>query len=183
MSGFEYLFTFYGLLLGIAVANVATGFADMWRGRDEIRPGISVPLLGLFVLLAGAQQWVSFWGGREALTMGPQPLLVCIGVALPYIFVSQAMFPRQEGQWTSLDAYYTAHRRVLMASLAMPPLVSLIANIGLWGWTPQLPEIVTETIRIGVPFGLMFTRREWLHRLGLLVLSATAVTLMFLTGN
>ncbi len=29
MGGFEYLFTFYGLLLGLAVANVATGFADM----------------------------------------------------------------------------------------------------------------------------------------------------------
>ena len=32
MSGFEFLFSFYSLLLGLAVANVATGFADIWRG-------------------------------------------------------------------------------------------------------------------------------------------------------
>lgn len=41
MSGFEYLFTFYGLLLGLAVANVATGFADMWRSREAyVRAGL-----------------------------------------------------------------------------------------------------------------------------------------------
>jgi hypothetical protein len=105
MSGFEYLFTFYGLLLGLAVANVATGFADMWRGRADTKVGWATPLLGLFIMLGAAQQWVSFWGGRDSLTMGPWELLISIGVAFPYIFVSQGMFPRDQDRWPSLDDY------------------------------------------------------------------------------
>ena len=47
MSGFDFLFSFQSLLLGLAVARVATGFADMWRGRKDIVVGISPILLGL----------------------------------------------------------------------------------------------------------------------------------------
>ena len=36
MSDFEYIVGFYALLLGLAVANVAIGFADMWRERERI---------------------------------------------------------------------------------------------------------------------------------------------------
>ena len=71
MNGFEFLFSFYSLLLGLAVARVATGFADMWRGRRDTVVGISPCLLGLLILFSAAQQWMSFWRGRDVLTMGP----------------------------------------------------------------------------------------------------------------
>ena len=45
MNSFDYLFSFYGLLLGIAVANVALGFADMWRDCERIQVGTCPPLL------------------------------------------------------------------------------------------------------------------------------------------
>ena len=46
VDSFDYLFSFYGLLLGIAVANVAIGFADMWRDCGKIAVGYCPPLLG-----------------------------------------------------------------------------------------------------------------------------------------
>lgn len=182
MSGFEYLFTFYGLLLGIAVANVATGFADMWRGHAEVRPGTLIPLLGGFLLIAASHQWVSFWGGREVLTMGPGTLLICIGVALPYIFASQAMRPRNEAEWKSLDEYYLAHRRILLTSVMLPPVVSLIFNFAMGSLTLNVLDASTDTIRIGAPLALMFTDRRWLHHLGLILLCATLLVLMFVTS-
>ena len=54
MSGFEFLFSFYGLLLGLAVANVTSSFADAWRSRSEWHVGAAPPLLGTFILLAAA---------------------------------------------------------------------------------------------------------------------------------
>ena len=51
MDSFDYLFSFYGLLLGIAVANVAIGFADMWRDSEKIGVGYCPPLLGIVVML------------------------------------------------------------------------------------------------------------------------------------
>ena len=44
MSGFEFLFSFYGLLLGLAVANVTSSFADAWRSRSEWQVGTAPPL-------------------------------------------------------------------------------------------------------------------------------------------
>jgi len=38
MGDFQYLFTFYALLLGLAIANVASGFGDMWREPKVSKP-------------------------------------------------------------------------------------------------------------------------------------------------
>ena len=178
MSGFEYLFTFYGLLLGLAVANVATGFADMWRSRDDIGPGWTTPLLGLFILLAAAQQWVSYWSARDGLTMEPSTLLISMAVAFPYIFVSTGMFPRHQDKWPSLEDYYGAHSRVLMGALALPPLASLLYNVVLFGF-PDMGQMAITAVRIGIPVALMLTRRPLLHRIGLGLLCGLMLYRMF----
>ena len=61
MNAFDYLFSFYGLLLGIAVANVAIGFADMWRDCEKIQVGGCPPLLCGIVLLGGMNVWLTMW--------------------------------------------------------------------------------------------------------------------------
>jgi hypothetical protein len=180
MSDFEYLFTFYGLLLGLAIANVATGFADLWRSRKAMTPGLATPLLGVFILLAAAHQWVSFWSGRESLTMGPWELLISIGVAFPYIFVSHGMFPREQDRWTSLEEYYLAHSSVLMGVLLIPPLAGLSYNGVLHGAWPSGPDLIFTAVRIAVPLTLIFVKRSWAHRASLALLSLTMLTGIFL---
>ena len=93
--------------------------------------GISPILLGLLILFSVAQQWMSFWRGRDVLTIGPSPILVSIAVALPYVFVSQAMLPREKDKWDSLEEYYLGHSRVLLGALLIPPIVSLFYNCAL----------------------------------------------------
>lgn len=171
MSGFEFLFTFYSLLLGLAVANIATDFADMWRQRHTRMAGTSTVLLGLFILLSVAQQWISFWAGREILVMGPTNLLVCIAIAFPYIFASQAMFPAQHDGCTSLEDYYMAHSRVLFGVLLIPTVVTLGYNLlvrNLMDW----PDAWFFVVRLGIPMLLMAFRIRWLHRTGLVLLIA-----------
>lgn len=172
MSGFEFLFTFFSLLLGLAVANIATDFADMWRERNTRMAGTSTVLLGLFILLSVAQQWISFWSGRDTLQMGPTNLLVCIAIAFPYIFVSQAMFPSHQDNWTSLEDYYMAHSRVLLGVLLIPVFVTLGYNLALGG-TMELPHIYFFIIRIAIPIVLMVFPIKWLHRVGLILLIVT----------
>ena len=186
MTGFEFLFSFYGLLLGLAVANVATSFADMWRDRNATPVGVAPPLLGLFILLAAAEQWASFWGARDALTMEPWEMLTSMGMALPYIFVSQGMFPREQRGWASLEAYYLAHSRVLMAVLTIPPLVSLGYNLAFNPYGRALPaaEYIAYLagdygLRLVVPGALLVFRRLWVHRVGIAVLCALTLYELF----
>lgn len=172
MTGFEFLFTFYSLLLGLAVANIATDFADMWRERHARMAGTNTVLLGLFILLSVAQQWISFWAGRDTLEMGPTNLLVCIAIAFPYIFASQAMFPARQDDCASLEDYYMAHNRVLLGVLLIPILVSLAYNLFL-GNLMDWPNTSFFILRIGIPLLMMAFQNKWLHRAGLGLLIVT----------
>lgn len=129
MTAFEALFAFYGLLLGLAIAAVASGFGEQWRRRRIRSVGWLVPLLGVYVLLAATHQWLSFWGGRDELTMTPVNLLMSLAMALPYIFVAQVMFPVSDDDVADGDSHYLADRRVFLGVLMLPPAFSLTFNL------------------------------------------------------
>jgi hypothetical protein len=129
MSAFEALFAFYGLLLGLAIASVAGGFGEQWRRRRVRSVGWLVPLLGVYVLLAATQQWLSFWGARDGLTMTPVNLVMCLAMALPYIFVAQVMFPVAEDDVADGDTHYLADRHIFLGILMLPPAFSLAFNM------------------------------------------------------
>lgn len=178
MSGFESIFSFFGLLLGIAVANVAGGVADLWRARAETRPGVCAPLLGLVILLQVTRLWRSFWEARAEMTMTPGFLLLCIAIALPYIFVGQAMYPRAGEYWSRLDDYILANRKVLMGALALPFVISMATNLGN-GYQPDASDLVSWGLGMGVPVATMFARRAPLMAAGLaLNCAATLYDLM-----
>ena len=178
MTGFEFLFTFAGLLFGLAIAAVATGFADMWRARATMKIGWATPLLGIYILLAAAEAWVFLWDAREFVAMGPGELLRSIGMAMPYIFVAQGMFPLNHDKWTSLEDYYDRHHRVLMAVLMVPTSVSFLYNVAI-GYHPQPIDFLGFFIPFVLPAILIAWSRPAVQRLGLAVLSVNALALMF----
>lgn len=183
MSGFEYIFTFYGLLLGLAVANATSNVAEMWRSIGSVKVGPAPPLLCLFILLSAAQGWTSFWAVHDTLTMSPVTLLMCIGMAVPYIFVSHGMTPAREAS-ASFEDFYIDHRRTLMAVLVIPPLLSMTYNLIVNG-TATLAEhasFIGAFIlpRVLIPAGMALTRSPRLHALGLVVLIAHTLWRIFL---
>jgi hypothetical protein len=175
MSDVEYLFSFYGLLLGLAVANVATGFADIWRDRQAVAINVCVPLLALIVLFGGMNVWLVYWNTREAVSFDVWRLLSAAGVALPYVFVSRAMFPSAD-QKRALDEHYMEHRQAILLALAIPPVVSAATNLllnggsyGLWGGIWIAARIVAPVLL--VPFDNLHVQRFGLAGMvGLLVI-------------
>ena len=183
MSGFEYIFPFDGLLLGLAVANAVGNRAEMWRSSGAVKVGLTPPLLCVFILLAAAQQWVSFWEARDALTMTAPNLLICIGMAVPYTFVSHGMTPAREGS-ASFESFYIDHRKTLMGVLIIPPVLSMIYNFAMQG-VGEVGELVfyagaIVAPRVLIPACLAFTRSPRVHALGLAILAAHTVWRMFL---
>jgi hypothetical protein len=162
MGPFDYLFTFYGLLLGIAVANVAIGFADMWRDCGKIAVGYCPPLLGTIVMLGGMNVWLTMWHVRQDVTVGAWQMLAATGVAMPYVFVSRAMFPGAERESErSLEEHYLRHRVLILLVLTIPPVVSLVSKILLdrvldHGWDLEwigartlMPLLIISLSRVG----------------------------------
>jgi len=182
MDGFSFLFSLYSLLLGLAVAHVITGFADSWVDRASTAPGASTILLGLLILLRAAGQWTSFWEGRDSLTMDPWMVLICLGMALPYIFIGRVMFPRVDARYACADDYYMENRRALMTALLIPTCISFASNIAVQGAAfLQAPLFITVkyVLPLAIPLALIFAERPLWHRARLGVLTVCAVALMF----
>lgn len=183
MSGIEFLFSFYSLLLGLAVANVVTGFAESWQMRARTSLGLSTLLLGLLILFRAAQQWLSVSGASATLTMDAWNVLTSMGMALPYIFISRAMLPREHDNCTHLDDYYLQNSRALMLALLVPPAVSLARNVAVFGLEGMPVDLfaVKYGIPLLVPVALLFSRHQWHHRVGLTLLVVLIVVLMLLS--
>jgi hypothetical protein len=180
MGSFDYLFTFYGLLLGIAVANVAIGFADMWRDCEKIAVGTCPPLLCAIVMLGGMNVWLTMWHIRGDVGVSALQMLAAAFVAMPYVFVSRAMFPGQERQAErSLEDHYLKHRVIILTMLTIPPLASALSKVLLdrahdYGWRE-----VWLGARIVMPLILIPLASRTLQRVGLAVFLALELAGLF----
>ena len=168
MSAFEFVFTFYSVMLGLAAANVATGFADMWRDRHQTEVGICAPLLAATILVGTMNLWLRFWRSWEGVEVGPWALITLVAYALPLVFLSRAMFPGA-GSTTSLEDHFFQHRRVMLAALAATPGFSLIWYAAQGTLTPDWPN-AWLAIRFAAPLALMAVTGRTANRLGLVAL-------------
>ena len=174
MTGFEYLFAFYALLMGLALANVATGFADVWRGHEGVRFGICTPMLALAVMAFILGQWSIAWVFRGRLEMTPMELVWTLVATLPYVFISHAMFPKHSERWKSLDDYYLDHRAVLLGILMFAPAIAIVSNAIAYrdfGTDPIIRVIMT----VLVPATVLRFRNRWAHAGALLIVSAYSI--------
>ena len=111
MTQFEFFMTFYGLLLGLAVAELLLGFANLLRHRTRPKLGLLTPLLGLLVFLQLMATFIDAWSRLQgvAITMDGLALPTAIGVTM--FFVSVIVVPRDPAEWSDLDEYFLRNRR------------------------------------------------------------------------
>jgi hypothetical protein len=135
----------------------------------------------------------SFWG--SASLMWPAVLATCgvnamqcqsayalrlfsaVGVTVPFIFVSRAMFPNSS-EPKSLETHYMEQRKVLLLALTVPPCVSAVSNIlanNLYSGWPA----VWIALRIAAPLVLIFINSRIFQQIGLTLFVALLVVGMF----
>lgn len=150
MSAFEFFFSFYGLLLGLSVAELVGGFARVLHERQRVRFGWLTPLLALFVAVDLVTFWNQAWVFFRDAPFNPALLLVGLIIAATFYIAASITFPRvtAEGVETAidLDAHFWAHRGVVFgcvfaANAMVWLLLGALAGISeAWAavWTPRL---------------------------------------------
>lgn len=125
MSGFEFIFSLFGLLLGLALAEALGGLSKALKVRHRIRIGWSTPLLCLFVSCDVVTLWMYGWGLREKLF--PTWPVVFGGFLLTgvYFVAASLVFPDQPEDWPDLDAYFERQRRLVLGVIMACNLVVL----------------------------------------------------------
>lgn len=178
MSDFEYIVSFYALLLGLAVANVVIGFADMWRERERMEIGWCPPLLAASVLLGAMNTWLSTWQTHKAVTVDAWQMIAALGICLPYVFVSRAMTP-PDGDESGLEAHYLKSRVPILIILALPPIFSVWSRIRLDHFHYSQAEDIWHVARVAIPAALIFLPARTAQRVGLGLLNLLLIVGLF----
>jgi hypothetical protein len=112
MSSFEFVFSLFGLVLGLALAEVLGGFGSAIQSRRRHRVGWLTPLLGLFVALDLASFWILAWSIRDDIPADYFSMMAGLLITSLYYLVARLVFPGDREEWPDLDVYYFAHQEV-----------------------------------------------------------------------
>lgn len=138
MSAFEFFFSFYGLLLGLSVAELVGGFARVLHERERIRFGWLTPALALFVAIDIATFWNQAWVIFRGAPFNTFLLLVSLSIAATFYVAASVTFPRVSAEGAhervDLDAHFWAHRKlvfgcILGANLIVAVMVVILGQV------------------------------------------------------
>jgi len=117
LSAFEFYLSFYGLLLGLSVAEVASGFRNAIDARQKIRIGWLTPILAIFVFFDITSFWIYVWGIRDDVIVNWGTMFGALVIALTYYIAAGLIFPRDEGDWPDLNKHYWRNKRFILAGI------------------------------------------------------------------
>ncbi len=130
MTAFEFFFSFYGLILGLSVAVIATGAARAFKHRKIVAVGWKTPLLAVFAALDIVTFWDSAWVSFHDAPYSYGLLVAGMVVALIYFVAASLIFPDAEDGVASLDQHFWANKRAVLLLLVLTNL--LMTGITLW---------------------------------------------------
>lgn len=137
MSPFELVFAVYGLLLGLAIAEVLGGFSraiKLKRGTRAVRIGWLTPLLGLLVMLDLTSFWLLAWDAREQISANYATLVGVLAMVGVYYLAATLIFPDTPEEWPDFDDWYDKQNRLVIGGL-------LAANVASWVFVSVLEAV------------------------------------------
>lgn len=158
MSAFEFLFSFYGLLLGLSIAELAGGFSRVWDRRAIQNVGWLGPLLALVLMSDLISFWTNAWLVRDRVDVGYHVALGAAIVSLLYYFAATQTFPR-DGAATSADEHVMTHRKSVIGAVI---LSNLLVTLGFcliveFSWT-----FLAQNLLLNAPFFVLMGAIGWL---------------------
>jgi len=150
MTEFEFLFSVFGLLIGLTLVEVAVKFADAIDAHHRRPMGILTPLLAAFVLIDVTSYWLFSWSLRDVLHVRWRTVFVALSFAMTYYLAASLIFPRSEGEWANLDEHYWVRKRLVIggvlvvegSTMAWQLTRAIPALDDYWFWFYQLPYFI-----------------------------------------
>lgn len=178
-SDFDDISRLFALLIGLAITVLIGGLARCWRlsrpaarGREHIRIGWLVPLLGMVLLLNQASFFIKAFEINRHVPFSYSSLLAVLAVIGGYYVISTFVFPQDSSEWPEYDSYYHKVKRpvtggmvIINAIIGIYMLTLVLKGVGLAQATSSRPrngplEAGIELTFLAVIAGLFFTRSK-----------------------
>ena len=162
MTQFEFLFSLFGLLLGLSLAEIFGGFARTVQARNKIHLGWLTPMLGLLVVVDLLSFWGRAWAERDALAVSFNLMVFITLLAGIYYVAASLVFPHDHGEWPDLDDYFMRHKG-MVAGAVMSVNLMVIAAAGIRHGNPfaDAPFVVISLVFTATAVGIILARRRW----------------------
>jgi hypothetical protein len=125
MDAFNFAFSLFAIILGLALVEVLTGFSRALKRRRAVHLGWLTPLLAIFVMLDLASFWEFGWGSRRFVS--PQYGILLVGLLMCglYYLAASLVFPSEFGDRADFDAHYVQHRRQVLGAILICDVIEV----------------------------------------------------------
>ena len=158
MSAFEFFFSFYGLLLGLSVAELVGGFARILQEKQRVRFGWLTPMLAAFVALDVATFWNQAWVIFRGAPFNHALLIAGLIIAATFYVAASVTFPRvsAEGSDERIDLtdHFWRYRRLVFGCIMAANLIVGLLFLTLMSLNEGFAAL--STVRLWVGFGIFF---------------------------
>ena len=165
----EYLLALVGIVLGLALADLAYSAHRLIRRRAEVKFD-AAPIL--CALIAALLVFLNFWGDYAVLHGMTEAPLWSIMPNLTLLFlnylIAAAALPDEWDGELDLWTFYLQNRRQFWVLLAIAGIVATAYNAA-HSWPPTLMDVISCVVTLVFAAVACLTRRRWLQ-LSLLVI-------------
>jgi hypothetical protein len=125
---FSFFFAFYGLILGLAVAELLGGFAGMVRAHALKKLEAQTALTAILTFVLIVATWVDTYTMDRSITLNFADLWPPIMLATFYYLAAAVIFPRERQQFSHMRLYFAARRKFIIGMLFAAELVDFYSN-------------------------------------------------------
>ena len=161
MTNFEFVFSLFGLLLGLSLAEILGGFARNLKRCGLRRLGWLAPMLSTFLLYDITTFWMTAWRVRDVVPIGMPALIIGLSVTGLYYFAATMVWPDPQAEEpggqpqtrAGFDPWVLAHKRQILLSVTACNVLSTVAA---WGLAPSTYHWgAVQLVMLSLYFGAM----------------------------
>src|SRR5437868_10532745 len=126
MDAFNFAFSLFAIVLGLALVEVLTGFARALKRRHVVHLGWVTPIAAIYVMLDLTGFWEFGWGARRFVSPQYGYLLIGLFVSGLYYLAASLIFPGEFGERADFDAHYMQHRAQVFGARTVCDLIEMV---------------------------------------------------------
>lgn len=129
MSLFEFLMVLVSIIIGLGIAEILKGIAQLFRHRDSISIFWVHIVLIIFVFTALLQQWWEIWGLHDVIDWTFAGLLLMLSGPIGLFLIAHLLFPQQLRNADFEDYYFGAMHPIWWLAILTVVLATLFRPI------------------------------------------------------